>query len=274
MRYLGQVLIMSNKISVCQKCKKLIGTESVCHHCGYKQSTINFSFNKSCTDLIFYWCIGIFLVTTAINLGMTHNIFNSLMTPNNLSLAILGLNTPLFFKGVFWGPVTATFLHIGIIHVAFNLYAIKAIGPFLEQIVGKSYYWIIFIISGVIGGILTVYMGNSAAGASGAIFGLIGAGMAITYKLGDGINDPIFRNFALWAGISFAIGIMSGLNLDNWGHFGGFVSGGFLGTIWLALRKNNIFVRSQLYIAALFLVLTIICYLTCFYFSYHQLIAK
>ncbi len=239
-----------NKPTVCWKCNKLMGVADTCPYCGAPRAQALTQVSKffknivrggyPTTSLLFMFCIFIFFVGLIVTLVMfgPAEMFSSIMNPNNAVLALLGLNTPKLFEGLWWGPLLSVFLHIGIIHIAFNMYALRILGQLFEPIVGSKIMWLIFLVSGVAGGVLTAYNGNAAAGASGGIFGIMGAGMTIVFFRGGGFDDPVFRSLAMWAGITFMLGFF--LPMDNWGHGGGLVTGAILGYIWQVSGRNSI----------------------------------
>ena len=250
---------MSLRPILCRRCGKLMGENTVCPYCGANRgkswgkrsfrswgslgssgSVSSFRFaGKNVSQLISFFCLFIFFNTLLLSFlffgldGFLSSLFRS--APTRI-LFLSGLNSPALFEGRWWGLFTATFLHMGILHIGFNLYALSMLGPMIERQVGSFSFFVIFLLSGLCGAALTAYKGSYAAGASTAIFGLIGSGIVLCFFLGRGWQDPLLQNLLLWAGISFAIGFMPGLRLDNWGHLGGFVGGGLLSFVWLRVR--------------------------------------
>ena len=123
--------------------------------------------------------------------------------------------------------VIPIFLHAGIIHLACNMYSLYILGPQLESFFGKVKYSIIFIGSGIIGNLVSLLFLNSNAvsvGASGAIFGLLGAMLYFGYHyrvyLSGVMRSQIIPVIILNLLIGFSI---SGIN--NAAHIGGLVGG-------------------------------------------------
>ncbi len=239
----------------CWKCGKLMGLADECPYCGAKRNSPAGAIQRGLRVLsggaqlqayqiamrlsIVVYVIGVLL--TFFLAGPATGVTSIVRGFPQGILLLLGLNSPAFFGGNWWGVFTATFLHIGILHLIFNLYALHILGPLVENVLGRVHIWNLFLLSGVGGAFLTALMGNAAAGASTGVFGLIGAGIVVSFFLGDGVDDPMFRQLVLWAGITFAIGIFSGLPMDNWGHFGGLVSGMILAYLWTLLRRRRTF---------------------------------
>ncbi|HET7522565.1 MAG TPA: rhomboid family intramembrane serine protease [Acidimicrobiales bacterium] len=124
--------------------------------------------------------------------------------------------------GEWWRLFSSMFLHYGIAHIFFNMWALLVIGSPLEAMLGRLRYLVLYFLSGIGGGILSFATGpifTPAAGASGAIFGLFGAYYVITRKRGmatGGIVGLIVINLIL--SFTFA-------NIDWRGHVGGLVTG-------------------------------------------------
>jgi rhomboid protease GluP len=124
--------------------------------------------------------------------------------------------------------VTAMFLHGGLLHIGFNMMVLLDIGPIVEELYGSARYLFVYVVTGVAGFALSVFH-NPAVGASGALMGLIGAMIAVTTKRG-GIGMKELRSRLIsWVVSIFAIGFLMGGRIDNWGHFGGLVTGFLLG---------------------------------------------
>ncbi len=154
--------------------------------------------------------------------------------PTASSLVRLGaLVPPLVFSGDYWRIITYGYLHIGIIHILFNLVALFQVGPFLEREIGSARFFSVYTLS-LIGGAVAdlILRGNSmmvVAGASGALFGLIGFGLSYTHFLG-GPTARAQRNFFLhWAIYGLIFGYFVGA--DNVAHLGGLITGAVLGFV-------------------------------------------
>jgi len=123
--------------------------------------------------------------------------------------------------------ITSMFLHAGIIHLAFNMYALYILGPQLESFFGKIKYTLIYLLSGIIGGLTSMIFQQDtivSVGASGAIFGLIGAFIFFGYHhrvyFGTVIKSQIIPLLLINIVLGFT---MSGINM--FAHLGGLVGG-------------------------------------------------
>ncbi len=158
--------------------------------------------------------------------------------------------------GQYWRLVTCMFLHVGPMHLICNCYALFVYGPLVERLFGKVRLLVIYFVAGITGSLLSYMISpNPAAGASGAIFGLIGCMFYFRQKYPD-IFKRVFgmRLFAVLA-INLAIGFLQP-GIDNFGHIGGF-AGGFAAAYLTGLYKENISKKQRYMIAAaMILVLT------------------
>jgi membrane associated rhomboid family serine protease len=124
--------------------------------------------------------------------------------------------------GQWYRLFTAMFLHFGFVHILFNMWALLVIGTPLERLLGRLRYTTLYLLSGLGGSILSFVngsLGESAAGASGAIFGLFGAFYVINRKRGLD-TGPIVGLIAINLVLSFTFS-----GIDWRGHVGGLVVG-------------------------------------------------
>ena len=146
------------------------------------------------------------------------------------TLISFGANAVSYTKrGEYYRLFTSIFLHAGIIHLLCNIYSLYVIGPQAENFYGKIKYLIIFIVSGISGSLLsTALSGNNAVsvGASGAIFGLLGAILYFGYHyrvyLGNVLKSQIIPLIILNLIIGFSF-----TGIDNFAHIGGLIGGIF-----------------------------------------------
>ncbi len=167
--------------------------------------------------------------------------FRNLFEPEGVMLYRMGALDPmLFHAGQYWRIITYGFLHIGLMHIAFNMIALSQVGPVLEGQVGALRFLAVYLLSLIAGGAADVVVRGSSqmliAGASGALFGLIGFGMSYAHFYG-GEAGRAQRNFFLqWAAYGFLFGFI--VRADNICHFGGFVAGALCGFLVERERGN------------------------------------
>jgi rhomboid protease GluP len=141
--------------------------------------------------------------------------------------------TPLVAAGEYWRLFTSMFLHIGVMHLAFNGYALFVLGTELERLYGSGRFLAIYLLSGLFGSLFSYAFSVSlSAGASGAIFGLVGA-LAAFFMLHRKLLGDYGRRRLINIGIIVALNLFWGLSqpgIDNWAHMGGLLGG--LGLGW------------------------------------------
>ena len=131
----------------------------------------------------------------------------------------------LISQGQYYRLITCMFLHGGIVHVGVNMYSLYIIGPLVEKIYGKAKFLIIYFVAGIMASYFSFLFSNSISiGASGAIFGLLGASLIFAMKMKDRIGKGFMMNIVTVIVINLVIGF-SLANVDNFGHLGGLVGG-------------------------------------------------
>ena len=134
----------------------------------------------------------------------------------------------------YWRLLTSCFLHFGIIHIAFNMYVLYQIGPFIETVFGRARYVVIYLCAGLFGSLVSVWIHpmSVGAGASGAIFGLYGALFGFLLIERRSLNPAVTRSIAKSAGIFLLYNLFYGVmsrTTDLSAHFGGLVAGFLVG---------------------------------------------
>lgn len=142
-------------------------------------------------------------------------------------LATLGQrNYAVLHLGAWWQPFTAMFVHVNIIHILFNAYFLLSLGSQLERLIGPKRVVIVYIVSGLTGNLLTLFLTPPnivSAGASGALFGIAGTLIAITGVIGGNMQLALLNAFVLFLVNS----ILPRVNAIA--HFGGMVVGILMG---------------------------------------------
>jgi membrane associated rhomboid family serine protease len=130
--------------------------------------------------------------------------------------------------GEWWRLVTAAFLHGSFLHIAFNMYVLFALGPTLERILGHSRYLILYVLAAIGGGVASYVfsdMRTVSVGASGAIFGLMGALVVAGRRLRYDVTQVL-----VLLGINVVIGFIAS-GVDWRAHLGGLVTGALVAAI-------------------------------------------
>ena len=139
---------------------------------------------------------------------------------------------PLVWQGELWRLASAMFLHGGLMHIGFNMFVLYQIGPAIERIYGVPKFLLIYLVSGWTCSLASlVWSGGNSVGASGAIFGLAGAFLAVSLRRRS-YFDAFGQQLLIFIGINIAIGFSGAFgNVDNFGHMGGLIGGFVLGNV-------------------------------------------
>lgn len=143
---------------------------------------------------------------------------------------------PLIAAGEYYRLVTCMFLHFGFEHLFNNMLLLFFIGDYLERAVGPLRYGVIYLLGGLGGSLLSFFynleIGREvvSAGASGAVFAVIGAMVYVVIVHKGKLEDISLQRLLLMAVLSIYFGIVSG-GVDNVAHIGGFAAGFLLGMI-------------------------------------------
>lgn len=138
-----------------------------------------------------------------------------------------GANLDVLVKnGEYYRLLTSMFLHSGLLHLFFNMYALHIIGPQVESFFGKTKYLIIYLLSGISGSLLSVAfnVNTVSVGASGAIFGLFGALLYFGYNYRGYLGNVIKSQILPVVIINLIFGFIS-TGVDVAGHIGGLIGG-------------------------------------------------
>lgn len=154
----------------------------------------------------------------------------SVMDPGGETLVRWGANWGrLTMTGQWWRLITYMFLHIGIVHLAFNMWCLWDFGAACESLFGTWTFGAVYVVSGVAGGIASLAWNPNgvSAGASGAIFGLVGA-LAASFYVGEFSIPQTFirarlRSLLLFVGYNLILGLLG--QVDNAAHIGGLITG-------------------------------------------------
>ena len=159
---------------------------------------------------------------------------------------IPGVTNDLIYAGFFsqkgsfepWRMLTSVFAHESILHIALNMYTLLIFGVILEPLVGHIRFVALFLISGLGGSVGVLLLANPqqpVLGASGAIFGILGAFFVIQRRLGGGANIQLL----VLIGINLVIGFIPGFGIAWQAHLGGLVVGALIGLIFVETRARS-----------------------------------
>ncbi len=130
--------------------------------------------------------------------------------------------------------ITAIFIHIGIMHLLFNGYALYIFGPQIERLMGAKKFLLFFILTGIGGNVLTFFFnfGVVSAGASGSLFGLFGAFLYLVVKHPDMVTPQGKRSILQLLGINLLL-TFTVPSISITAHLGGLIIGFLLSFIFI-----------------------------------------
>ena len=180
--------------------------------------------------------------------------------PTTSDLIKWGANfKPYTLDGQWWRVITCVFVHIGIIHILFNMYALYMIGVYLEPLLGKVRYIAAYLCTGVYASLTSIWWHDDvqvSAGASGAIFGLYGVFLALltTKLIPSKTRKALLQSIGVFVFYNLAYGMKAGV--DNAAHMGGLLSGFLAGYFFFPTLKNQS-ARKSVVVSFLIVILTI-----------------
>ena len=160
----------------------------------------------------------------------------ALFTPTGLDIIKWGGNySSLTLSGDWWRLISCVFVHIGIIHLLFNMYAFYMIGIYLEPMLGKTRFIAAYLATGICASLASLWWHDTpvaSAGASGAIFGMYGVFLALlsTKLIPKQVRDTQLKSIAVFIAYNLIYGMKSGV--DNAAHVGGLLSGLVIGYVY------------------------------------------
>jgi len=235
---------MTQRAILCPRCRRLIGSdEAFCSWCGTKRSSawwqaVGWARGALGGDwlirAIISVNIGIYILSLIFSnhSGSSLNLFG-MFSPSDNSLLLLGATgtIPIERYGRVWTLLAANYLHGGLLHILFNMLALRQIAPSVIQEYGTSRMFVIYTLGGVCGYIVSYLAGVPfTIGASAAVCGLIGALLYYGRSRGGAYGTAVYREVSGWV-ISLAIFGLIIPGINNWAHGGGIVGGVVLGML-------------------------------------------
>ncbi len=152
---------------------------------------------------------------------------HSIMTTSREAILLAGFVKQLFWHGDYWRILTGGTLHGGLIHLAFNSYALYILGKLIEYMSNRAHLAIVFLLSMIGGGILSLIFipDIPSIGASGGVIGFLGYLTAYGFKRRNLLPDSFLKNMLFNIGFIAVIGIFVLPGIDNYGHLGGLLIG-------------------------------------------------
>jgi rhomboid protease GluP len=147
--------------------------------------------------------------------------------------------------GQWWRLLTSMFMHYGLLHLGLNMWALFQTGHFMERVLGRAAFTLMYLASGVAGGFASIFWYGDktwSAGASGAVFGVYGAILGFMLRERQGLPrvvvQSLTRSTLMFAGYNIVYGLAQ-KGIDNSAHLGGFAGGVIFGFL-LALPLDPV----------------------------------
>ncbi|HEY8559680.1 MAG TPA: rhomboid family intramembrane serine protease [Pyrinomonadaceae bacterium] len=158
---------------------------------------------------------------------------NSALEGGSMSVVLAGFVKQFFREGQYWRILTGAALHGGLIHLAFNCYALYVLGKLIETLSNRAHLAIVFLLSALGGGILSLIFLPEipSVGASGGIVGFLGYLTVYGFKRRKLLPEGFLKNMLFNVGLIAFVGIFLMSNVDNFGHLGGLIAGAVYGLI-------------------------------------------
>lgn len=161
---------------------------------------------------------------------------DAIVNGGETSILLAGFVKPAFINGEYWRILTGMQLHIGLIHLLFNCYALYVLGKLIEILSNRAHLIIVFLLAGIGGNILSLIFlpDGDSAGASGGILGFLGYLAVYGYKRRRLLPPEFLKNMLFNIGFIALYGILLYKIIDNFGHLGGVLTGAFYGLIQIS----------------------------------------
>ncbi|HUC42355.1 MAG TPA: rhomboid family intramembrane serine protease [Candidatus Micrarchaeaceae archaeon] len=236
---------------LCPACGTLVGsTATRCHQCG---TSLTFSLaaasrslqgilpttspatyiilGLSCILYVFSYMITLHLGGGGPPSGGGFAALFNLGAIDPRALQVLGASLPLPINlAQPWRFVMAVFLHGSLLHIGFNMWVLLDVGPLVEETYGSARFFFIYVVTGIGGYLLSSFLGKFSVGGSGALLGLIGVLLAMTWSRRSAGMQMLRSQLIRWLVYLVIWGVIN-TEIDNAAHFGGLVAGFLLGKV-------------------------------------------
>jgi membrane associated rhomboid family serine protease len=253
---------------LCPACGTLVGsTAKRCHQCG---ASLTFSLAAASRSLsrlmpsaspVTYFLFSACCLVYGLSLLMTIRLGGGAIPQSGGLLSRLfdfgGIASPILIRlGASlpfpidilqpWRLITACFLHANLMHIVFNMWVLVDLAPAVEEIYGSPRFLFLYIVSGIGGYLLSGYFGQFSIGASGAIVGLIGLLLAITYRRRTSGMRSLREQ--LWKWIIYLVLWSFFPGVDYMAHLGGGLTGFILGYFMMDRAPADVSERKFAYV--------------------------
>lgn len=151
---------------------------------------------------------------------------------------------PLTSGGEWWRLASCLFVHAGILHLVFNMWALWDCGRLTERLFGNAWFVVIYLFAGLCGSLASMLWHNEtvSVGASGAVFGVFGALLAFTIRQRGSIPESMLNRLRISTSIFVTFSLCYGFaaaGVDNAAHLGGLAAGFLIGLIGARPLEKN-----------------------------------
>ena len=242
---------------VCPGCGSLVGVKDPsCYMCGRANPGL-FGFAPALRQISAHVGFGEFVIAVSSILYVVSLLLSgsqmevagggmSFLAPSSVSIQILGASgaIPVFARSAWWTVLSASWLHGSFLHILFNMMWVRDLGAAVTDVIGTPRTVVIYVVSGVVGFLLSSVMGlfgiplfgaRLTLGASASIFGLLGALVHYGRKSGSNYTYTQAMRYAV---ILFVMGLILP-GVDNSAHLGGFVGGYLMSAAFNPLTRER-----------------------------------
>ena len=156
---------------------------------------------------------------------------DSILLGGEKSILLAGFLKPAFVQGEYWRILTGAVLHGGLVHLAFNCYALFVLGKIIETLSNRAHLAIVFWLAAIGGGVLSLIFlpDGVSVGASGGIVGFLGYLAAYGFLRRKLLPPSFLKNMLFNIGFIALYGVFLNQTIDNFGHLGGLIVGAIYG---------------------------------------------
>lgn len=219
-----------SKLKMCQECRGLIAADAaVCPLCGAQAhraggGTTAVAGALTVTGIIFTLNLIFYALSLLLTTRLRERGSGFTFSPNGFANYLLGsAQRGAIAQGQYWRLVTYAFLHGDVLHILFNSLALLQAGRLAEEAFGRAKFICVYLVSAICGGLAVFLSGGGLVGASGAIFGLIGATAVYGYKRRDSYGQALKSAMVQWLIYGAVISFLPGISWQ--GHLLGLLGG-------------------------------------------------
>ena len=216
---------ITNSDRVCAYCHEPVGDRAIDRRSPADVLGGLIPHERFTTTMILLINVGFYMATVVYSMGSGNS--GAFMNLDSRTLYQFGAKfRASILEGEWWRLVTAGFLHGGLMHIAMNMYVFYDLGPQVEEIFGTHRFLAIYLLSSAGGFLASTYWADTLSiGASAALFGLIGAMIALGVRSRSSMGAAIRGMYIRYAIGGLLFGLLPYFHIDNAAHIGGLATG-------------------------------------------------